>query len=100
LGRFVSALKVCGTLDAALVLPDEPALGGVTRTLDDEPLAVVVLELDEEPLVEVVPELDEVPLVEVVPALDDAPLVEVVATALDEDPDPDVLTAAGVRAAP
>jgi hypothetical protein len=84
----VSALKVCGTLDAALVLPDEPALGGVTRTLDDEPLAVVVLELDEEPLVEVVP------------ALDDAPLVEVVATALDEDPDPDVLTAAGVRAAP
>jgi hypothetical protein len=88
LGRFVSALKVCGTLDAALVLPDEPALGGVTRTLDDEPLAVVVLELDEEPLVEVVP------------ALDDAPLVEVVATALDEDPDPDVLTAAGVRAAP
>jgi hypothetical protein len=76
LGRFVSALKVCGTLDAALVLPDEPALGGVTRTLDDEPLGVVVPELDEEPL------------------------VEVVATALDEDPDPDVLTAAGVRAAP
>jgi hypothetical protein len=110
LGRFVSALKLW--LDAALVLAGELelALGGATGVLD-EPLAVVAAELDEEPLVALVPALDLEPLADEAPALDAEPLadvapelgeetlVEVVGPAPDGEPDPDVVTVAGVRLA-
>jgi hypothetical protein len=66
----VSALKVWDTLDAALVVVVEPALGVVTGALDEEPPAVVV------------------------PALGDALPVEA-APELEAEPDPDVLTTVG-----
>jgi hypothetical protein len=86
LGRFVSALKLWGTLDAALVVAAEPALGGATGALDAEPLEVVGPEPDDAPLEEVVPELGEEPLLEAVPEPDEEPL-EVVGTVVGPEPD-------------
>jgi hypothetical protein len=53
----VSALKVWDTLDAAVVVVAEPALGGVTGALDEEPPAVVVPALGDALPVEAAPVL-------------------------------------------
>jgi hypothetical protein len=109
LGRLVSALKLCGTLNWVLLVPDELAVGGVTAALDEAPPAVVAPEPDGAPPEEVVPELGDEPLLEavlepdeelpagVVPELDDALPVE---AALELEAEPDTGVLATVGAAP
>jgi hypothetical protein len=85
LGRLVSALKLCGTLNWVLLVPDKLALGTLTGALDEEPLEVVGPEPADAPLLEAVPALGEEPLAVFGPEPADAPLEEVV-PALGEEP--------------